>query len=70
MARQAILDGVAQREATPEEVFQKADADIKDNREMMQLLMEREKIKTPPESMIDDALAATIQEVEAARIKV
>ena len=70
VARQAILDGVAQREATPEEVFQKADADIKDNREMMQLLMEREKIKTPPESMIDDALAATIQEVEAARIKV
>jgi malate dehydrogenase (oxaloacetate-decarboxylating) len=68
VAAQAILDGVAQREATPEEVFQKADADIKANREMVQMLMEREKIKTPPESMIEDALQATIQEITAARM--
>jgi hypothetical protein len=54
---------VAQRTLTPEEVFQKADYDIKENREMVQLLMEREKIKTPPKSMIDDALAATLAEL-------
>jgi len=68
VAAQAIKDGVARNEMTPAEVFQRADRDIKDNREMVQLLMEREKIKTPPESMIDDALAATILEVREARV--
>ena len=48
---------------TPAEVFQKADRDIKENREMVQLLMERDKIKTPPKSMIDGVLAATIAEI-------
>ena len=48
---------------TPEEVFQKADRDIKSNREMVQLLMEREKIPTPPKAMIDGVLAATIAEI-------
>jgi malate dehydrogenase (oxaloacetate-decarboxylating) len=63
VAAQAIEDGVAQRTITPQEVFQKADRDIKENREMVQLLMEREKIKTPPKSMIDSALAATLAEI-------
>ena len=63
VAAQAIQDGVAQRTMTPEQVFQKADYDIKENREMVQLLMEREKIKTPPKSMIDGVLAATIAEI-------
>ena len=63
VAAQAIADGVAQHQITPEEVFQKADRDIKSNREMVQLLMEREKIPTPPKSMIDDALAGAIVEV-------
>jgi len=30
---------------------------------MVQLLMERDKIKTPPKSMIDNALAATLAEI-------
>ena len=63
VAAQAIKDGVAQRTMTPEQVYQKADHDIKENREMVQLLMEREKIKTPPKSMIDNVLAATIAEI-------
>ena len=63
VAAQAIKDGVAQRTMTPEQVFQKADYDIKSNRDMVQLLMEKEKIKTPPKSMIDDVLAATIAEI-------
>jgi malate dehydrogenase (oxaloacetate-decarboxylating) len=64
VAVQAMLDGVAQHTMTPQEVFQKADYDIKSNREMVQLLMEREKIKTPPKSMIDGALAATLAELK------
>jgi len=63
VAAQAIKDGVAQRTMTPEEVFQKADHDIKENREMVQMLMERDKIKTPPKSMIDDVLKATLAEI-------
>lgn len=63
VAAQAILDGVARHQISPAEVFQKADRDIKGNRELVQLLMEREKIKTPPKSMIDEVLAATLQEV-------
>jgi hypothetical protein len=30
---------------------------------MVQLLMERDKIKTPPKSMIDDVLKATLAEI-------
>ncbi len=63
VAAQAMTDGVAQHSMTPDEVFQKAHRDIQENREMVQLLMEREKIKTPPKSLIDDALSATITEV-------
>jgi malate dehydrogenase (oxaloacetate-decarboxylating) len=63
VAAQAIKDGVAQRTMTPAEVFQKADHDIKENREMVQMLMERDKIKTPPKSMIDGVLADTVAEI-------
>jgi malate dehydrogenase (oxaloacetate-decarboxylating) len=63
VAAQAMRDGVAQHTMLPEEVFQKADHDIKENREMVQMLMERDKIKTPPKSMIDGVLAATIAEI-------
>jgi malate dehydrogenase (oxaloacetate-decarboxylating) len=63
VAAQAIQDGVAQRVMDPEEVFQRADRDIKENREIVDLLMEREKIKTPPKEMIDTAVAETIAEI-------
>ena len=64
VAIQALRDGVAQHTSiTPEEVFQQADRDIKSNRETVQMLMEQEKIKTPPKSMIDEALAATLAEL-------
>lgn len=63
VAAQAIADGVAQRTMDPEEVFRRAEHDIKDCREVVHLLMEREKIKTPPKKIIDDALAATLAEI-------
>jgi malate dehydrogenase (oxaloacetate-decarboxylating) len=63
VAAQAIQDGVAQRILDPYEVFQRADRDIQQNREIVQMLMEREKIKTPPKEMIDTAIAATVAEI-------
>jgi malate dehydrogenase (oxaloacetate-decarboxylating) len=63
VAKQAILDGVARASITPEQVFQQADHDIKENREVVQILMEKEIIKTPPKKLIDDTLAATIAEI-------
>ncbi len=63
VARQAMLDGVARLELTPEEVFNQAERDIKRNREMVHLLMEKEHIPVPPQSMIDEAVKATILEM-------
>lgn len=63
VAAQAMKDGVARHTMTPEEVFQAADHDIKQNREMLDILMEHGKIKEPPKSMIDQVLADTLAEV-------
>jgi len=63
VAAQALKDGVARHTISPEEVFQTADRDIKEYRELVHLLMEREKIQTPPKSMIDQVLKETIAEV-------
>jgi malate dehydrogenase (oxaloacetate-decarboxylating) len=63
VAARALLDGVAQFQLSPEEVFQKADRDIKENREIAHILMEKEKIPTPPKSMIDDILKDAIDEI-------
>jgi malate dehydrogenase (oxaloacetate-decarboxylating) len=64
VAARAIEDGVARRKISPEEVHDTADRDIKECRETVHLLMEHQKIKTPPKSMIDSVLAATIAEVQ------
>jgi malate dehydrogenase (oxaloacetate-decarboxylating) len=63
VAAQAMKDGVARFRISPEEVFQRADTDIKNNREMVEMLMEQGKIKPPPKAMIDDVLSETIAEV-------
>jgi malate dehydrogenase (oxaloacetate-decarboxylating) len=63
VAAQAIKDGVARHVMDPEEVFRTADYDIRKNREIAQVLMEREFIKPPPKSMIDGVLAATVAEI-------
>ena len=63
VAKQAILDGVARASITPEQVFQQADRDIKQNREIVQLLQEKNIIQTPPIELINGALEATIAEV-------
>ncbi|HNX95110.1 MAG TPA: NADP-dependent malic enzyme [Holophaga sp.] len=63
VAAQAIRDGVAKRPMDPEAVFQQTVRDIQNNRETVQMLMEREKIKTPPKSMIDEAVLETVREI-------
>jgi malate dehydrogenase (oxaloacetate-decarboxylating) len=70
VAAQAIADGVAQIELSPEQVYQKADHDIQANREMVQLLMENEKIPTPPKSMIDGVIEATVAEIRGVGVAV
>jgi malate dehydrogenase (oxaloacetate-decarboxylating) len=64
VAAQAVLEGVAQNDITPEEVFRQAERDIKDNREIAQMLMDSGKIPTPPKSMIDDVVKDTIAEIK------
>lgn len=63
VARQAMLDGVAQRAMDYDEVFRRAERDIRTNREIVDLLMESGKIPQPPKSMIDAVLAATVDEI-------
>lgn len=63
VAAQAIQDGVALTPMDPEAVYQRAHRDIQNNRETVEILMEREKIKTPPKAMIDEAVAETVAEI-------
>jgi malate dehydrogenase (oxaloacetate-decarboxylating) len=63
VAKQAMIDGVAQRAMDYDEVFRTADRDIGNNREIVDLLMESGKIPQPPKSMIDAVLDATVDEI-------
>ena len=63
VAAQAIRDGVVKRPMDPEAFSQQALRDIQNNRGAVQMLMEREKIKTPPKSMIDEAVLETVREI-------
>jgi malate dehydrogenase (oxaloacetate-decarboxylating) len=63
VAKQAMLDGVAQRAMDYDEVFRRAERDIRTNREIVDLLMESGKIPQPPKSMIDSVLEATVAEI-------
>jgi malate dehydrogenase (oxaloacetate-decarboxylating) len=63
VAAQALKDDVARHKISPEEVFKTADHDIKESREIVQLLMEREKIQPPPKAMLDQVLTETIAEL-------
>ncbi len=67
VAMQAIKDGVARRPLGEKEVFQMADRDIRECRDTVQLLMDHERIKPPPESLVRGALDASIAEVRGAK---
>ena len=64
VALQAIQEGVAQRPLTREEVLRRAEEDIAEARKTVHLLMEHDLIHAPPASLVEQALAETIAEVE------
>jgi len=64
VAIQAIKDGVARVQITAEEVFKKAEDDIKESRSLIDHLMENEYIKKPPIAMLQDALKKAIDQVQ------
>ena len=64
VAMQAIKDGVARVKMTWGEAFQKAKADIDYSRGMTKLVMDNGYIDTPPDDMLQEAIAWAIDEVK------
>ena len=64
VAMQAIKDGVARVQVTAKEAFKKAEADIKEARELEITLMDTGYIKKPPMSMLRNALQRAIDQVK------
>jgi len=63
VAMQAVKDGVARIEMTWQEAYDRAKADIEYSRNMTKSLMDTGFIKTPEESMLQEALDKAILEV-------
>ncbi|OPY89180.1 MAG: NAD-dependent malic enzyme [Syntrophaceae bacterium PtaU1.Bin231] len=64
VAMQAIKDGVARIKITAEEAFQKAEADIKEARALVDHLMEADYIKKPPISLLENALKRAVDQAK------
>jgi malate dehydrogenase (oxaloacetate-decarboxylating) len=65
VAMQAIADGVARLPATREEVFARARADITASRGLLDHLIAEKIIATPPQAMLDEALAWTLAQIQS-----
>jgi malate dehydrogenase (oxaloacetate-decarboxylating) len=63
VAMQAIKDGVARVKHTAKEVYAQTDKDIKDARALIDMMMKKEFIKTPPADSIEKALEKAIAAV-------
>jgi malate dehydrogenase (oxaloacetate-decarboxylating) len=63
VAMQAVAEGLARTPLTREAAFAKAEADIVAAREMTELLIREGLIATPPQAMLDDALAWAMEAV-------
>ncbi len=68
VAMQAIKDGVARIEMTWDEVFKKTMADIKEARDAMDLLMEKNFIKKPDIKLLEDAVKKADRRGEIGRV--
>ena len=64
VAVQAIKDGVARVEMTAEEVFRKAEADIKESRALVDHLMDDGYIEKPAQEMLDNALKKAVEQAK------
>ena len=63
VAMQAIEDKVNRIELSEQEIYQRADHDIKESRELFHHLMNEGFIRKPPISMIEESLDIAIQEL-------
>jgi malate dehydrogenase (oxaloacetate-decarboxylating) len=64
VAMQAVKDGVARSEKTWDEVFKKTMADIKEARDAMGLLMEKNFIRKPDLKLLEDAVKKAVAAVK------
>ncbi len=63
VAAQAIQDGVARIQMSRDEVYRKAEADISYSHRLMDAMIEGGFIKTPPQSLLDEALAWAVSQI-------
>ena len=63
VAMQAIKDGVARIQMSPEEAFEKAEADIKEARTIVDKMMELGLIKRPPVELLEAAVKRAVAQV-------
>jgi malate dehydrogenase (oxaloacetate-decarboxylating) len=66
VATQAMQDGVARVKLTAEEVFRRAEQDIRESRNLVQHLMDAQIIKKPPVELIEGALQRALAQVAPA----
>jgi len=64
VAQQAIEDGVARKQLSWQEVYDKAEEDIKAVRKKMEILQDQGLIKQPDEKLLDEALQWTIDQIQ------
>ena len=64
VAMQSIADGVARAPAERAAIHARARADIQQARDMLDQLVQHGFIQPPPQAMLDEALAATIAEIQ------
>jgi len=64
VAMQAIKDGVARKEMTWQEAYDRANADINNARESTHFLIEKDLIAQPPDDMIETAIENAIKKVK------
>jgi malate dehydrogenase (oxaloacetate-decarboxylating) len=67
VAVQAIKDGVARVNLSAEEIFKRAETDIRESRGLVNHLMEAGYIKKPPMDLLEGALERAIAQVKAAK---
>ncbi|MBU1909131.1 MAG: NADP-dependent malic enzyme [Verrucomicrobia bacterium] len=63
VAMQAIRDGVAKRKLSPEEVYRRTEAGIRESRRLLDLMVEEGLVRRPPPELLSEALAGAIAEV-------
>ncbi len=64
VAMQAIKDGVARIQMTADEVYKKAEEDIRESRNIVDHMMEHGLIKKPPMSIIENAIKKAVEQVK------